>query len=113
MSMRLCSNCRAAENPLGRLRFKKFIDGKVYCENCIPANVEDLDPAPPKPASPMESSAGLLVVIPCPDCERGRYPSGVVCSACAGYGSVRIPANFLNVYRPTKNTPESVPLTEG
>ena len=104
--MRVCVKCQAAENPIGRLRFKKFLDGKVYCENCIPANVEELDPTPPKRSpSPMETSAGSLVVIPCPDC-RGAPAATPHCKACAGYGSVRIPPNFLPVYRPKQDTPE-------
>jgi hypothetical protein len=104
MAMRTCEKCRAAENPLGRLRFSKSrIDGKVYCENCSPEGqisaAAEVAAPPPVSAAP-QSSAGL-VVIPCPSCRsvpRGRVPSP--CEDCADYGSVRIPANFLNVYRP-------------
>jgi len=108
--MRTCVKCKSAENPLGRLRFKKFLDGNVYCENCLPANVEILDPTPPvELSSPLGgTSAGSFVVIPCPDC---RVPKLGTCAACADYGSVRIPMNFLNVYVPTKDTPET--LIEG
>jgi len=109
MPTRLCATCKAAENPIGRLRFRKYLDGKVYCENCIPASVEVLDPTPPsKPSSsPMESSAGSLVVIRCPDC-RGEAAG---CEACVGYGAVRIPTNFLNIYKPKQNTSETEVLT--
>jgi hypothetical protein len=109
MAMRTCAKCRAAENPIGRLRFKKYLDGKVYCENCLPASVEVLDPTPPATvSSPLPgTSAGSFVVIPCPDC-RGVTPN---CEGCAGYGSVRIPQNFLRIYVPKKNEPET--LTEG
>ena len=110
MAMRLCAVCKSAENPLGRLRFKKFLDGKVYCENCLPANVEVLDSTPPVEVSSSlpGTSAGSMVVIDCPDC---RTPKLGACEACSGYGSVRIPINFLNVYVPKGNTPET--LIEG
>lgn len=112
MPMRTCAKCMAAENPIGRLRFKKFLDGKVYCENCLPASVEVLDPTSPSPASsPLPgTSAGSFVVIPCPDCRGTVAPN---CEGCAGYGSVRIPQNFLRVYVPKKNKPEPETLTEG
>ena len=110
MPMRLCEKCRRAENPLGALRFKKFLDGKVYCENCIPANVEDLpSTSPAELSSPLPgTSAGSMVVIRCPDCNGARVGP---CQACSSYGSVRIPMNFLNIYVPKKNTPET--LVEG
>ena len=106
MGMRTCAKCGAAENPLGRLRFKKSaLDRKVYCENCDPQGGEPIStevlvsPAPMSSAT--QSSAGL-VVIPCPKCRtvpRGRVPAD--CETCSDYGSVRIPASYLNVYRPT------------
>ncbi len=106
MAHRVCETCRKAENPLGRLRFNKHIDGIVYCEECLPVRVEVLDPTPPAYASsPLKgTSAGSFVVIRCPDCRSSQLAAN--CDACANYGSVRIPANFLNVYRPKKNTPE-------
>ena len=119
MPHRLCTTCKKAENPLNRLRFTKHLDGKVYCENCLPVNVEVLSPTPPvgKRSSPLPgTSAGSFVVIPCPDCVgQGRAPqgNGVRCPACSGWARVRIPENFLNVYRPKWNTPEKETLTEG
>jgi hypothetical protein len=121
--MRLCEKCRAAENPLGRLRFRKYLDGKVYCENCIPASVEVLAPTPPELVSSSlpGTSAGSLVVIPCPTClgqGRGsRTPTNVhltKCAVCSGYGRVRVPENFLNVYTPDGVKSEQPKLlTEG
>jgi hypothetical protein len=118
MAYRLCETCRSAENPLGKLRFKKHLDGKVYCENCIPFNWEEAAPPPSQPSSPLPgTSAGSLVVIPCPDCfgegRASRHPvnKNVRCEACVGYGAVRIPENFLKVYTP-KGVKPGV-LTEG
>lgn len=109
--MRTCVKCQAAENPIGRLRFKKYLDGKVYCENCLPADVEVLTPRSPEVSSPLPgTSAGSFVVISCPDCRNLPGPAAN-CEGCGGYGSVRIPQNFLRVYVPKKNTPET--LTEG
>jgi hypothetical protein len=113
--MRTCAKCGAAENPIGRLRFKKHSDGGIYCENCL-QSVSILG-APESPVShvetlPTPSSAGLIV-IPCPTC-RGLHPGnhGKTCQTCVGYGSVRIPASNLPVYRPpTEPAPEI--LTEG
>jgi len=120
MAMRLCKVCRSAENPLGRLRFKKHLDGEVYCEICLPVNMGLDEPSSPVAtlSSPAKASAGFApgdqnpVVIPCPEC-RGMSPKphGKMCKCCSDYGSVRIPINFLNVYRPTANKPEI--LTEG
>lgn len=125
MPMRLCEMCRRAENPLGRLKFKKHLDGNVYCEGCAPVNVEEMLPTSPAPLSAStEASAGSsstsksMVVIPCPDCfGQGRATRNPThanlnkCKACAGYGQVRIPTNFLNVYRPNVSGPQT--LTEG
>ena len=103
--MRVCEKCMAAENPLGRLRFKKSrVDGNVYCENCAPVehsiDVADSQPSPAFPPS-LKPSAGY-VVIPCPDCAGGVHrPHGKPCDGCAGYGSVRIETAMLNVYRPS------------
>ena len=119
---RTCAVCSRAENPLNPLRFRKWLDGKVYCDDHTPAKVEELTPASPvshSVGSPV-SSAGSLIVIPCPDClgqgRATRHPGPTVtrCASCAGYGRVRIPENFLNVYRPKWNKPEpQQPLTEG
>jgi hypothetical protein len=119
MAHRLCEVCKSAENPLGRLRFKKHLDGKVYCEKCLPVNPETLSPPDPValPASSFlpaqKASAGSLVVIPCPDCRgMSHKPHGKTCESCVGYGSVRIPASSLNIYRlPGVKAPET--LTEG
>jgi hypothetical protein len=111
MPMRTCTICKAAENPLGRLKFSKYLDSKIYCANCIPGG-GGRTPAPAPSISPQASSAGSLVVIPCPDC-RGMGPGlhGTECKGCSGYGSVRIPANFLNVYKPQTSKPQQ--LVEG
>jgi len=109
MAMRTCAKCQAAENPLGRLRFKKNPqDRKVYCENCDPGSFSGQSSPPPSPLP--GTSAGSLVVIPCPDC-RGMGPGlhGKECKGCSGYGSVRVAANFLNVYKPG----QAKPLTGG
>lgn len=124
MAYRTCETCRKAENPLGKLKFKKHLDGKVYCENCLPFSAEVLSPVAERQASPSPlpgTSAGSLVVIPCPDClgqgRSKRHPQSVIekCSACAGWGRVRIPENFLNVYRPKGAKPVAKPeiLNEG
>ena len=104
--MRTCATCGAADNPLGKLRFKKH-HGAIYCENHMP---DGLDQALPEVASDplpfgIEASAGSLVVIPCPECRlMSNKPHGRICQGCAGYGSVRIAANNLVVYRPKKET---------
>lgn len=101
--MRTCVICKAAENPLGRLRFKKHVDRKLYCENCLPAGLGPKEPGvSPQILSPTPPGVALLVVIPCPACRLiSHKPHGKICVDCSGYGSVRIEANFLNVYRPT------------
>jgi hypothetical protein len=106
MATRLCVKCKAAENPLGRLRFKKSrVDGQVYCENCSPMT-ESIDTADepevtPVFAPPVRKPSAGYVVIDCPDCAGGSHrPHQKPCSGCAGYGAVRIEAAMLNVYRP-------------
>lgn len=101
--MRKCVKCGAAENPLGRLRFRKHVDRKIYCENCLPAKMETGVSAPVAVSSALPAtSAGSLVVIPCPCCRlMSNKPHGKLCEDCSGYGSVRIPVNFLNIYQPT------------
>ena len=101
--MRQCETCKAAENPLGRLRFRKFLDGKVYCENCTPGSEQPSSfPTPPSSAgSTTVTDPKNLVVIHCPDCRgMSNKPHGKLCSGCAGYGSVRIPIHNLVVYQP-------------
>ena len=107
MPMRTCAKCGAAENPLGRLSFKKsLVDRKVYCEKCDPTStasgpevsglVVDVSPA-----AVTRPSAGSMVVIQCPSCRSvPRGPTPASCTTCSDYGSVRIPVNHLNVYRP-------------
>jgi hypothetical protein len=110
---RTCVKCQRADNPLGRLRFKKSrVDGKIYCENCLPDRVgAELDSAPSAPG--LRPSAGL-VVIPCPDCAGGVHrPHQKPCTTCAGYAAVRIEAAMLNVYRPRAATSAPEILTEG
>jgi len=107
MASRVCAKCSRAENPLSRLRFKKSrIDGNVYCENCAPVDYS-LDAVAPEaqpsgaPAPLVKPSAGY-VVVDCPDCAGGVHrPNKKPCPGCAGYGSVRIEAAMLNVYRPS------------
>lgn len=118
MAHRVCQKCRAAENPLGRLRFKKSrVDGKVYCENCTPVThsldvAEAATPASPLRAPDRKPSAGY-VVVGCPDCAGGVHrPHKKPCPGCAGYGSVRIEASMLNVYRP-RAVPAPEYLVEG
>ena len=107
---RTCKKCGAADNPLGRLRFRKHLDGKVYCENCIPKDRISGASSAPEPSELPGTSAASLVVIPCPLCRgMSHRPHGKRCESCSGYGSVRIPANFLNIYKP----PKAEPLTEG
>jgi len=121
MPMRMCNKCSQAENPLGRLRFKKSrVDGKVYCENCgpmehsldLPGDAEVLPPRPALSSPSLRPSAGY-VVVDCPDCAGGVHrPRVKPCKGCAGYGAVRIDVAALNVYRPSPiKTPEV--LTEG
>jgi len=119
MPTRVCETCRSAENPLGRLRFKKWLDGKVYCENCLPASVEVLDPTPPAVLSSglPGTSAGSFVAIPCPEC-RGMSPKphGKGCETCDSFGSVRVPLNFLKIYTAGKAKPKTQEpgiITEG
>jgi hypothetical protein len=107
---RMCVKCQKADNPLGRLRFKKSrVDGRIYCENCDPESTG----APAMAPSVFDSntSAGF-VVIGCPDCAGGTHrPHQKPCVSCSGYGSVRIQANFLNVYRPRATSAPEI-LTE-
>lgn len=107
MAFRTCVKCGAADNPLGRLRFKKSrMDNKVYCENDLPegssvahVGVEEQSSTPR--ASPAHTSAGSLVVVNCPDCAGGIHrPHQKPCLTCVGYGAVRIEPGMLNVYRP-------------
>ena len=119
--MRTCEVCGRADNPLSALKFKKHVDGKIYCADHDPNSLDSALPrVAPNPVglSPMASSAGSLVVIPCPECRgMSNKPHGKLCVGCAGYGSVRIPANNLVVYRPRKEGDELPPppqlLTEG
>lgn len=86
--MLVCGLCKAAENPLGKLRFYETPLG-TRCERC------------------REESVGLpivsyrdpedLVVIDCPAC-RGDDP--LRCNTCAGFGVVRVSLNSIPVYRP-------------
>ena len=112
--MRTCSKCAAAENPLGKLRFRKNrIDGEIYCENCDPQRGEEATPVSAPSPSRERASAGSLVIIPCPVCRGMTHkPHGRPCEGCAGYGSVRVPENHLVVFKFPKD-PEPEVLTEG
>ena len=114
--MRTCTVCGRADNPLGKLRFRKQA-AEIYCEDHDPTSLDSaLPPVASNPVglSPMASSAGSLVVIPCPDCRgMSNKPHGKICTGCAGYGSVRVPSNNLVVYQPKVPEPKVQLLTEG
>lgn len=116
MAMRTCKSCGKAENPLGSLRFKKSrVDGQIYCENCAPIqHSQEVAPASPSASSiPQHKPSAGYVVVACPDCAGGVHrPKSKPCVGCAGYGSVRIAASMLNVYR-LQPTPAPEILTEG
>jgi len=101
--IQMCHICRAANNPLGKTKFTEFLDGNVYCERCLPCQVDILDPAPPREKNLDESSSNSMVVVTCPDC---RNNGAQECDACSGYGAVRVPLNFLNIYVPKGVKPE-------
>jgi len=108
-----------AENPLGRLRFKKSrVDGLIYCENCVPVehsldNVERESLQGSAPSLPSLKPSAGYVVVDCPDCAGGVHrPKVKPCRGCAGYGAVRIESAMLNVYRPSRIEAPQV-LTEG
>jgi hypothetical protein len=110
MAHRTCTKCMAADNPLSRLRFQKSrVDGKLYCENCLPDRAgAELASAPSAPD--FRPSAGL-VVVNCPDCAGGMHrPHQKPCTTCAGYGAVRMEASMLNVYRPKAVSPSTEPV---
>jgi hypothetical protein len=102
--MRTCVVCNRADNPLNKLRFRKHVDGQIYCDDHSPTALDSvLRPVAPNPPglSPQASSAGSLVVIACPACRgMSNKPHGKTCMGCAGYGSVRIASNNLVVYQP-------------
>lgn len=109
MAHRTCVKCMAADNPLSRLRFQKSrVDGRLYCDNCLPDRV-GAEPASAPVVPGLRPSAGL-VVVNCPDCAGGVHrPHQKPCTTCAGYGAVRIESSMLNVYRPkavTSSEPE-------
>ena len=121
--MRTCKKCGAAENPLGKLRFKKHVDREVYCENCLPSIDLTQPVLPPTreeepggPALVVQAPPSDFVVITCPTC-RGQHPGlhGNTCKSCVGYGSVRIRASVLPVYTEPAEKVASAPqiLTEG
>ena len=129
MAGRTCKQCGKADNPIGRLRFKKSrVDGKIYCENCTPVahsidnvgrvpeeltTLESYSPASSVPSIPRHKASAGYVVVACPDCSGGVHrPKNKPCKGCAGYGAVRLEASMLNVYRPTAVPAPSI-LTEG
>jgi len=111
--VRTCAICGAADNPLGKLRFKKNrVDGKIYCARCDPELQEAAASAAPPSVRAVETSAGSLIVIPCPTCcGMSHRPHGKPCESCVGYGSVRVPANNLAVFNFPKETGPEI-LTE-
>jgi hypothetical protein len=123
--MRTCNKCGAAENPLGKLRFKKHVDRAIYCENCLPGLDLTQPILPPSrveeeggPAYVVQEPASDYTVIVCPTC-RGLHPGahGKTCPTCVGYGAVRIRASVLPIYREPAEKSEQAPapqiLTEG
>jgi len=94
--MRICSQCKKAENPLNpALGFRKAF-GKVLCDVCFQrfdSHVESI--------SGLEEQEDKYVVIPCPSC-RGHAVARISqeCGVCCKYGVVRIAKNCLPVYRP-------------
>lgn len=112
--MRTCIKCGAADNPLGKLRFKKYLDGDIYCDRCHPGRIAEVPPALSglEITSAGSPSTGELVVMACPDCAGGMHrPHGKPCQGCMGLGSVRYPASALVVYTP-KVTVEAEPAPE-
>lgn len=110
MAFRTCESCGKGENPIGKLRFKK-LHNLIYCENCLPETTKSVAEVPSSVTlsdfDKASTSAGSLLVIPCPECRgMSNKPHGKLCECCSGYGSVRIPSNFLNVYRPKVPKPE-------
>lgn len=92
--MRLCNRCKKADNPLGNLTFVNSPEG-VLCENCY----SRFYPGIQEPAA--DATSEDLAVIVCPEC-RGKHhaPKGKECSACKGYGAVRIATMHLSKYTP-------------
>ena len=105
--MRICGQCKAAENPHGKLRFLESPTG-VLCANCFAGTFGE-----PPSSFPKGNISGLdqFVVIKCPDCRGAGSKSGRACAACARYGYVRVAKNALPVYVLKPDKPEL--LTEG
>lgn len=98
--IRVCDTCRAAENPRGQLAFHDTAEGAL-CDRCFKARTAPVGASPsPLMASTQEMAA--LVVVKCPPCGGRGFDdfTRLKCSSCVGYGSVRVPANALPVYRP-------------
>ena len=85
--MRVCVNCKAAENPLSKLRFVDQHDGSAICLNCYP-QIE------------LEGISGLddYVVITCPNCRGSGIHGAKACAACVRLGVVRISKNSIPIY---------------
>lgn len=98
-SPRTCKVCHAAENPRSQLAFHDTPEG-VHCDRCYKARY-----FPTVGASPLRTPAtdmSALVVVKCPTCVgTGRKAKTLPCPSCVGYGSVRVPANALPIFKPT------------
>ncbi len=97
--MRMCSQCKRAENPLNpALGFREVLD-EVLCDVCF----QRFD-LPSESISGLDEPVDKYVVITCPRC---WADSNWVqrCKTCCKYGVVRIAKNCLPVYRPG-NYPE-------
>ena len=98
MSYETCVKCSRGRNPASPMRWHQTNFGSV-CDRCF-AN----EPPPPTPAQEAE-----MVVVRCPSCRGAATVSP--CETCIGYGSVRVEANALPVYRVTAAKPPGT-LTE-
>lgn len=104
--VRMCEVCRAAENPKSKLRFHDTPSG-VLCDGCYERRY-----FPGVPGSPLKGSEtpSQLVVVHCPPCGGSGRREVIstlteTCRSCLGYGSVRVAANAIPVYRPFSGPP--------
>ena len=106
--MRVCVNCKAAENPLSKLRFVDQHDGSAICLNCYPQieleGISGLDDYVVITCSNGRGS-GIhgacyddYVVITCPNCRGSGIHGAKACAACVRLGVVRISKNSIPIY---------------
>jgi hypothetical protein len=107
----VCRGCGAAKNPRSKLTFHDTEEFGWLCGNCYGMRKRQA----PEPGPPVQDN---LVVVVCPSCV-GKGKSGAPkferCSTCVGFGSVRVAANALAVFKPKLETEPAEPqvLTEG